>query len=294
MNSHPVSSRGGLKLIVNADDFGLSEKVNEGIVQAYLHGILTSASLMANGFAFDHAIKLIKEFPSLDIGIHLTLVEETPVLDAKLVPSLINGGGKFHSHAKQFFGRYVANKVCLKQVHKELEAQIQKVLDHGVRVSHLDSHQHLHMLPGIFRIVERLAKEYGIKVIRSPVEPLHSYMVQDKQKISRTLQLVILRGISSFCGHSNLQQCDSFVGFYFGGQLNKANFFTVLEFLPSSGTCELMCHPGAFDPKDRYGHWDYRHEEELAALTDPSIHEWIETHNVKLTNFSHLVNQNSM
>jgi hopanoid biosynthesis associated protein HpnK len=286
MNSHLRSPTGGLKLIVNADDFGLSEKVNEGIVQAHLHGILTSTSLMANGVAFGHAIKLIREFPSLDVGVHLTLVEEGPIVD--MVPSLINGGRKFYPHATQFVGRYMANKVCLKQVQKELDAQIQKVFDHGVKISHLDSHQHLHLLPGIFRIVEKLAKAYGIKAIRILKEPFRPYMVQSTQRFTRIIQLMILNRFAQLCGKTDLQQCDNFAGFYFGGQLNKSNLMTVLESLPQNGTCELMCHPGILDLNDRYKYWGYSKNEEFAALTEPSIREWIARHNVQLTSFSQL------
>src|SRR4051794_14595620 len=145
-----------LKLIVNADDLGLCEAVNEGIVQAHQNGIVTSASIMANGSAFDHAIRLCKLVPSLDLGVHLTLVEEEPLRQASTIPSLIDGGGRIHPDATIFAKKYVSGAIRLSEVWSELDAQIQKVVSRGVSVSHLDSHQHVHALPQILRIVREL------------------------------------------------------------------------------------------------------------------------------------------
>ena len=151
-----------LQLIVHADDFGLSEKVNEGILQAHRLGILTSASVMANGAAFEHAIEMWRSLPSLDLGIHLTLVEEQPVLDPAMVPSLVNETGQFYRHATIFAKRYFMGKIRLGEVRRELAAQINKVMSRGVTISHLDSHQHVHMLPQVLRVTLELAGEFGI------------------------------------------------------------------------------------------------------------------------------------
>ena len=99
-----------LLLVVNADDFGLNEKVNEAILKSYTNGILRSASLMANGQSFDHAIKIIKSNPKLDIGVHLTLVEEKPVLTVDKLPSLLNENGHFHKHAINFYKKIFFRK----------------------------------------------------------------------------------------------------------------------------------------------------------------------------------------
>ena len=156
-----------LKLIVNADDLGLCESVNEGIVQAHQSGIVTSASIMANGRAFDHAIRLCQLVPSLDLGIHLTLVEEKPLREASTIPSLVGAGGKLHPHATTFMKKYVSGAIRVREVWSELEAQIQKVVSRGISVSHLDSHQHLHALPHIRRVSIELAKKYNIPAIGS-------------------------------------------------------------------------------------------------------------------------------
>ena len=141
------------KLVVNADDFGLSIKVNEGILCAHQNGILTSTSIMANGMAFQHAVDTWKSNPTLDVGIHLTLVGEKPLLNPDVIPDLVNKKGICHQHAKDFVMKYMMGKISQKQIYQELEAQVVKVLDQGIVISHVDSHQHIHMLPQILSVV---------------------------------------------------------------------------------------------------------------------------------------------
>src|SRR5881296_625665 len=119
------------RLIVHADDFGLSERINDGIVQAHRHGIVTSTSIMANGEAFAHAVALAQSAPTLDLGIHLTLIEERPVVSPAELPSLVDAAGGLHPHAIQFCQRYFSGRINLKEVRKELEAQVEKVLATG-------------------------------------------------------------------------------------------------------------------------------------------------------------------
>jgi hopanoid biosynthesis associated protein HpnK len=281
-------SKNVLNLIVHADDFGLSEKVNQGILHAHQTGILTSASIMANGSAFEHAVGICQAVPTLDAGIHLTLVEEEPVLKANLVPSLVDGTGRLHRHATTFTGRYFAGKIRLQEVQCELEAQIQKVMSHGVTVSHLDSHQHLHMLPQILDITINLARKYGIEAIRLPRETIRLYMLGGEAAVSRVLQLLML---NMFCGlgkNTNSVRADHFVGFFFSGNLHKKNLHKLFESLPTAGTCELMCHPGLDDPTTRYGHWGYHWADELTALTDPEIAEFLRQRGIRLISYCEL------
>jgi len=277
-----------LKLIVNADDLGLSEAVNEGILEAHRNGILTSASVMANGVAFEHAIRLCRSIPSLDLGIHLTLVEEEPLLSAAAIPSLVDTGGRLHRHATTFMRKYVAGKIHLQDVRSELEAQIQKVLSQGFEVSHLDSHQHLHLLPQILRITIALAKKYNIPAIRIPREHLRPYMLRRAGGISRLCQLFVLNAFCQLGRKMPARRTDHFVGFFFGGNLHKENLHTLIQSLPISGTCELMCHPGMEDPTTRYSHWGYHWSEELSALTDPEIAKVVRRQGVDLISYRQL------
>jgi hopanoid biosynthesis associated protein HpnK len=277
-----------LRLIVHGDDFGLSERVNEGILQSHQGGILTSASIMANGAAFEHAVGICQGVSTLDAGIHLTLVEENPVLKANLVPSLVDATGRLHRHATTFTRRYFAGKIRLQEVQCELEAQIQKVISQGVTVSHLDSHQHLHMLPQVLDITIKLARKYGIKAIRLPRETIRLYMLGGEGAVARVWQLLILNTFCRFGKNTSSVRTDHFVGFFFSGNLHKKNLHKVFESLPTTGTCELMCHPGLADSSTRYAHWRYHWAIELTALTDPEIAEFLRQRGVRLISYREL------
>ena len=276
-----------VNLIVHADDFGLSRKVNEGIVLAHREGILTSTSLTACGAAFEPAIELAETTPSLDIGVHLTLVEEKPVLDPARIPSLVGSDGRFHSHASGFFKKYLTGRIHLREIRDELEGQMKKIFTQGIKVSHLDSHQHLHVLPGILRITADLAKAYGVPAIRLPRERL-PWRMQLQGSPSRLLQMRVLN-FFGWLGKGLIElRADSFFGFLAGGELNKKNLRQILEVLPPKGACELMCHPGLEDRETAYRHWNYRWQEELDALIDPEIADFIREREIRLSSFREL------
>lgn len=276
------------RLIVNADDFGLTEAVNEGIVEAHQGGIVTATTLIASGAAFAHAVRLARKAPTLDVGVHLTLTEEQPVSPAREVPSLLGADGRFHPHATAFVKRYFAGQISLAEVERELDAQIARALSQGFRISHLDGHQHVHMVPGIRRIAGKLAQKYGIPAIRFPREAPRLYMLRDGDAAARLAQLFAL---NAFCAAADVRGAarpDHFVGFFYGGRLTKGNLMRVLHALPASGTSELMCHPGRHDPASSRGHWQYRWQDELAALTDGEVRDWLREHGVELVSYAAL------
>jgi len=278
------------KLIVHADDFGLSEKINDGILHAHLHGILTSTSVMANGGAFEHALNICRSVPTLDIGVHLTLVEEPPVLPREKIPSLVGGEGRFHCHAMTFLRKYAAGRIRLAEVRCELEAQIKKVASYGISISHLDSHQHLHILPQILNLTVDLAEQYGIPAIRFPYETPRFYMLGNRKAFSRLPQLL---GLNLFCrlGKKAIPlHTAHFAGFFFGGDLQKKNLHKTLEFLPVGETCELMCHPGLADEYGAYRRWRYHWAEEFLALTDPEIAAFLSAKGIRLISYRQLAN----
>lgn len=276
-----------LRLIVHADDFGLTEKINEGILRAHQRGILTSASIMACGEAFEHAAVLARSTPALDVGIHLTLIEERPLSPPHEIPSLVGLDGKFHPHAVQFTRRYLTGKINLAEVKKELEAQIEKILAAGVLPSHIDSHQHMHMLPGVLRIAAGLGRTYGIHAMRIPNE-FNMLGRFTEVPIGRIAQALVL---SFFCHQANGSietKTDYFAGFLCGGKLTKANLRTLLTTLPRQGTCEIMCHPGLEGPDSRYAHWHYQWLEELNALIDGEIKRLLRELGIQLISYRDL------
>ena len=276
-----------ISVIVHADDFGLSEKINEGILQTHIHGILTSTSMMANGRAFEHALDIARSTPTLDIGVHLTLIEERSLLNSKEVPTLLAPGGRFHRRAFDFVKKYFAGKISLEEVRKELEAQVERVLATGITPSHLDSHQHVHMLPGILGIVIELSQKYGIPLIRFPREV--GFLRQISYvPITRVAQGLIL---NLFCLASESKikrRTDFFAGFLFGGNLNKENLFRIVEGIRHSGTYEIMCHPGLDDPNTHYSHWGYHWSDELNALLDKEVADFFQDKGIHLTSYRQL------
>ena len=275
------------KLIVHADDFGLTHGVNTGIIDAHLNGILTSTSIMANGPAFDEAIELAYAAPTLDIGVHLTLVEEIPIVSPTDIPSIVDKNGRLLANAKEVYIRYLKKKLCLKHIRAEFEAQIIRIKSTGLPISHIDGHQHLHILPAIFSIVEELAKKHDIQAIRIPKERIRKYMFRNHLNIKRILELAVLNVYASISS-TTLNHPDEFLGFYYGGQLNIKNLDSVLSHLPEDGTYELMCHPGANCDNGDYDHWQYSWEAELEALKSNEAREQLTRRGASLISYHDL------
>jgi predicted glycoside hydrolase/deacetylase ChbG (UPF0249 family) len=157
-------------LVVNADDLGLTVGVNDGIFDAHELGVLTSASLFANAPASADAIRRARTHISLGIGAHLALVDGTPVLPARSVPTLVTDDGRFRRSWRPFIVACLQGRVSMVEVERELTAQIELLRDAGVRLTHLDAHKHVHLYPPIFGIVARLAARFAVPVVRVPYE----------------------------------------------------------------------------------------------------------------------------
>ena len=231
-------------LITNADDFGFTRDVNEGIVHAHRQGILTATTLMATGAAFEHAVGLARENPELDVGVHLVLVgsEGYPATVARLVASL--GGIR---------------------IYDELARQIGKVLDAGIRPTHLDTHKHTHVLPPVLAAVARLAEEFKIPWVRRP--------------LANPLQGVLTR--------HGCRTTDHFAGFAITGRYDAARLAKLIRRLPE-GLTEFMCHPGFCTAELERAHTRLKasRRRELDALTSPEVRAALLESNVTLTRFA--------
>ena len=158
------------QLIVNADDFGLTEQVSRGILDAHREGIVTSTTLMANGGAFGTAVSMGRREYGLGIGVHLNLTEGLPVSSASNIPTVVDRQGRLHLSPRRLLQGIMTRQVNLAEVEIELWRQILKVLGAGILPTHLDGHKHVHVLPGVSGIVIRLAQEFSIPSIRCPSE----------------------------------------------------------------------------------------------------------------------------
>jgi predicted glycoside hydrolase/deacetylase ChbG (UPF0249 family) len=277
---------GRARLIVNADDFGIAAAVNRGIAEAFDRGIVTSASLMATGEAFEHAVALARERPRLAVGVHLVLTEHRPLTDAARA-SLVDTAGFLPAHVGALARRLLAGKVSLPAVRTELDAQVRRVRDAGIAVSHLDGHQHVHALPGIARIVTELAAAHGIGAVRYPAERVRPYMLRLAGGARRLVEQLALGVACALSPLERLRRADEFVGFYFGGRLDEANLTQLLASLPSGRTVELMCHPGDAEMVPT-PEWHYSWAAECAALTSPRVRALVAARGIELVSYRDL------
>jgi len=275
------------KLIVNADDFGLTPGINRGILRAYQDGIVTSASLLVTGSAFEEAVALARHYPELDVGLHLALVEERAVLGPDVLPTLVDETGRFPRTSAEFIQRAILGGISWHEVEQEIAAQIALFQKTGLRLSHLNSHQHLHMFPPVFQIVRRLARWMDNVWIRNPAGPWRkspdASLGRWAQRLGLNLICLAARGLRE---RPQLQMPDGLYGFEVSGYLTRSALKQILRKIPE-GLYELICHPGEgdADTQTRYSHWGYRWAEELGALTAPETRLVLEEQGIALTSF---------
>ena len=273
--------------IVNADDFGLDSGINRGIVEAHCRGIVTSVSLMPTGDAFDEAIALAQKHGDLAVGVHLTLVEGRPVLPTEKIPSLVTADGGFVKTPWEFLKRWSAGQIRLGEVQQEVEAQVAKVADQGVRIDKLDSHMHLHLLPGIFQTVVEVGRKHQIKGIRLPREEFRWRGLGCTAGSAKQIVLRCLSFLQARCVRSAGLFCpDSLCGIAESGQMTERALLRTLSSL-KPGVTEVMVHPGYRDAGME--RWPlshrYRREKELAALTSWQVKELVKRLQIELVSY---------
>jgi hopanoid biosynthesis associated protein HpnK len=276
------------RVIVNGDDFGLSPGINRGIIEAHRHGILTSASLMATGDAFDDAVALSRAHEGLSIGVHLTLAEGRPVCPPRAVPSLVRADGRFPDSLGAFLRRWLGGRVRAEDVTRELGAQVEKVMSRGVRVDKVDGHMHLHVLPGILSMVLETATRYGIRAIRRPVERLRYR--GERPGAAALVRRAALSAVAAAQGRrvaaSGLAAPDHFSGIAESGTLTERALLRMLRDL-GPGVTEIMAHPGYHDAiVDRWGASSrYRREGDLRALLAPEVKDLLRERQIELITY---------
>jgi len=265
--------RDSRNLRIVADDFGLTESINEGILLCLRQNLITSVSILPSGQAFNHAVENLQSFSSPDVGIHLTLVEEHSILPESEISSLICSQGTFYKKHWIFFLRYMLQLIRPADIEREFRAQIGRCLQAGLQLRFLNSHQHLHLLPGITDITIQLAREHQIPYIRIVKEPGRIRM----KKLFRRLQLSFLHLLSKSATRkirsAGLQYNDVFFGFMNAGNLQNSDLrsaFGVAKSHPEF-LVELGCHPGFSDEVTvrKFAGWgDYRWSEEVETLRE--------------------------
>ncbi len=283
------------RLIVNADDFGLTAGVNRAIIEGNHSGIVTSATLMANAKATDAAIDLARTQPSLKTGCHVVLIDGVPL--ASNLPSLTDGSPRFRSSLKQFALAATRGQIAADEIQREVEAQIRKLQSCGVTITHVDSHKHTHMFPCVLRPMLRAAKACGIRAVRNPFEPLKSWpagMVLGSAGL--WLRLAGVMGFQIFAAEfrralkeEGMVSTDGTVGIAVTGMLDQKRLLRILEALPE-GTWELVCHPGYSDPDLQAAgtRLTQSREVELSALTSAETKKALARRQIDLISYADL------
>jgi chitin disaccharide deacetylase len=289
------------RLIINADDFGLTRGVNRAIAEAHSQGIITSATLMANSSAFEDAVKLTRELPRLSVGCHIILVDGIPILESSRVRTLVAGNtgrdGQFRTSLAAFAGSVLTGRVDESQVEAESTAQIKKLQASGVRVSHVDTHKHTHMFPAVARPLLRAARACGVRAVRnpfSPCRPLPMHVLRQQPHLwKRYLQVRALGSLQPrflrLVANADMITSDGSLGIVATGVLDLALFETLIESIPP-GTWELVCHPGYSDSDLDKVRTTLRHSrvQELKLLTSATARVALSRRGIELCSYREL------
>ena len=288
------------RLIVNADDFGLTEKVNLAIVKGHREGVITSASLLANGSAFDSAVVLAQQVETLGVGVHLNLTEGMALTSPARLGSLVDVTGSFCLTPVLLVRRLLSGAVSVTQVELEMRAQIEKILSAGIRPTHLDGHKHIHLFPSLFHVLIRLAREYrinGIRCARERVASLSQLLIFHKSASSTILKQYLVGVALSFIGipqrrrlrRAGLKSPSCVYGITCTGFLDTRHLREILEDLPD-GTSELICHPGTVDSDLQQipTRLLEQRERELQAILNPEIRKTLVQRGIQLISYSAL------
>jgi chitin disaccharide deacetylase len=280
-----------LRLIVNADDFGLSSGVNAAVQSAHAAGLLTSATIMANMPSASEAVQIAKQLLSLGVGVHLNLIEGKPVSKADEVSSLLGRDGQFRFSAAGLAIASLRSKAVRRAITIEITSQIQWLCDNGINPTHLDSHRHFHIFPSILPIVTALAERFGLSAVRWPYEPAAlcrgpwpSVSAKSKRRA------LIVRNMARAASQKryNLFKNDFLFGIAHTGKIN-AEFWSHLAKSPFDATIELMTHPGFTDGLEPLKtRLIEQRKVELDALCSQDIKEMVSAAKIELTHYGKL------
>lgn len=276
-------------IIINADDFGRHAEINRAVEEGLVHGCLRSATVMPGGAAFAGAIDIARRHEELGLGVHFTLVDGHPILPPEEIPSLVGSEGDFLPDHTALLKRYLKGSINLEEVRRELAAQLQKVEATGIPISHVDSHQHMHTLPGIIDIVLDLAARAGIRAVRTPRTPLFAGAFGGLGQLVGRLGLSTLARLAACKAHRRgLLTPDNFAGIVAGEAVSEGELLHLIAHLPQ-GTTEVMMHPGMKnDVLQEDSGWQHDFEAELAAILSPRVGAALQKAEVEPVNFRHL------
>jgi hopanoid biosynthesis associated protein HpnK len=291
------------RLIVNADDFGVTRGVNRAIVEANEQGIVTSATLMANSRAFDSAVEraqtLAQRGARFSVGCHVVLVDGEPLSPAERIPTLLErtGAPQFREQLSSFALAAVTGRIAERELEYEAAAQIARIQKAGITISHVDTHKHTHMFPAVLRPLLRAAREHGVKAVRNPFEPVLPLpvrrIVRNPKLCKRFAQMAALRSFApafrrEVAAHG-LRTTDGCLGVLVTGVLDLGLFAQIASAIPD-GTWEFVCHPGYNDTDLDRVRTRLRgsRQNELEVLTSREAKEALQRRGVELISYQEL------
>jgi chitin disaccharide deacetylase len=241
------------RLIINADDFGLTPGINRAIAELHRAKVLTSTTLMATGPAFEDAVAIARANPTLGVGCHIVLTDGVPALPPQSIPTLLGPDGKtFRPSFVDFIQALLRGKIREDEIEREALAQVQKLQRAGINITHLDSHKHTHLFPAVVRPLLRIAERCSIHAIRYPFEQSWSLALDHGNRIRR-LQVKLLGRLKTYFERqpqirdAHVLATDGTIGISATGNLYGKTLHEILHAMPAEGTFELCCHPGYND-----------------------------------------------
>lgn len=271
-SAHPIPNLGPLqspqmpaRLIINADDFGLTPGINRAIIELHQAGVVSSATLMATGPAFQDAVTVALANPTLGVGCHIVLVDGTPISPPESIPTLLASDRKnFRPSLTTFARDLFLGRIDESEIEREALAQIQKLQRAGIDVTHLDTHKHTHTFPRVARPLTRIVNRTSIACMRNPFEPAFSFSAS-RQPLLRQAQLAVLNRFQPTFDKvaAEALTLDGTLGIAATGTLNAPTLQRLLNSLPQDGTYELCCHPGYNDADLNYIHTRLRETREI-------------------------------
>lgn len=261
-------------LIINGDDFGISAEVNEAIILAHRHGILTSCSLMPGGAAFDNAVRLASENPGLAVGIHVTCVAGKSVLPHAEIPHVVAPGGDFPEDPARAALKYFFCKSTGKELFREIDAQFDRFFSSGLKCSHIDTHCHMHVNPAVLHMVVELGEKYGVKRMRVPDDDFFGALQFFSQPLGKAAYALVFKLLCA-----RMRPVLSRRGFRFArrvygnlltGNLSAEYALAVLDLIPP-GISEMYFHPALEQDTQAPDRKRLQRLRELAILLDPRV-----------------------
>lgn len=269
------------KLIINADDFGMSREVNEGVEKAINLGVLSNVSLMVNLPYFNDAVSFLRNHPEVSVGLHFNVTEGKPVLDPSEVGSLLKEDDSFYFWT-DLVPRLIFRGAKVDEIKKELTAQYQKLIDTGLQVSHIDSHHHVHLFPTLYSLFAEFADEKRVNYLRSQHFNVWSLTagINKRPVLKQVIINLLLWFNSLFFNHRHMDQLDAIYDLNWDDNISEQQLLKIIDNLPE-GKTEFICHLGVLSPRGNRKFLEPRLKI-LELLSEPSVKERILHNDISL------------